>query len=59
MKWMFIVRDWYYIFEAFSLIYKSSFITIDANVPRKVRATIIILNYTAKELSKQIKLINY
>lgn len=32
MKWMFIVRDWcYIIFEAFSLIYESSFITIDAN----------------------------
>lgn len=32
---------------------------IDANEPLKVRATIIILNYTAKELSTQIKLINY
>lgn len=50
MKWMFIVRDRCYIFEAFSLIYKSSFITIDANEPLKVRATTIILNYTAKEI---------
>lgn len=56
---MFIVRDWCYIFEVFSLIYKSSFITIDANEPLKVRATTIILNCTARELSKQIQLINY